>query len=160
MHCYKIPVWILTCNGNDVAVWCQLYQLLKLWFYRSQIRPSTLTVLCFFFFVQVLWIADEVQTGLARTGRRLAVDHEEVRPDMVVLGKALSGGVYPVSIFVVIQSNILSNYRFVSKESKILWNFIDLLKPALLDWSIDHSSCVTCAFLCGLRYLLCYVMMK
>lgn len=47
--------------------------------------------------IQVLWIADEVQTGLARTGRRLAVDHEGVRPDMVVLGKALSGGVYPVS---------------------------------------------------------------
>ncbi|KAM3859671.1 ornithine aminotransferase, mitochondrial [Diretmus argenteus] len=45
----------------------------------------------------VLWIADEVQTGLARTGRRLAVDHEEVRPDIVILGKALSGGVYPVS---------------------------------------------------------------
>ncbi|KAG7506578.1 Ornithine aminotransferase, mitochondrial [Solea senegalensis] len=45
----------------------------------------------------VLWIADEVQTGLARTGRRLAVDHEEVRPDVVLLGKALSGGVYPVS---------------------------------------------------------------
>lgn len=47
--------------------------------------------------VQVLWIADEVQTGLARTGRRLAVDHEGVHPDIVVLGKALSGGVYPVS---------------------------------------------------------------
>ncbi|MCI4384614.1 hypothetical protein PGIGA_G00040780 [Pangasianodon gigas] len=45
----------------------------------------------------VLFIADEVQTGLARTGRRLAVDHENVRPDLVVLGKALSGGVYPVS---------------------------------------------------------------
>lgn len=45
----------------------------------------------------VLWIADEVQTGLARTGRRLAVDHEEVRPDIVILGKALSGGFYPVS---------------------------------------------------------------
>ncbi|XP_061665625.1 ornithine aminotransferase, mitochondrial [Syngnathoides biaculeatus] len=45
----------------------------------------------------VLWIADEVQTGLARTGRRLAVDHEQARPDIVVLGKALSGGVYPVS---------------------------------------------------------------
>lgn len=49
----------------------------------------------------MLWIADEVQTGLARTGRRLAVDHEEVRPDVVILGKALSGGVYPVSIFFV-----------------------------------------------------------
>ena len=46
---------------------------------------------------QVLMIADEVQTGLGRTGRRLACDHEGVRPDMVILGKALSGGVYPVS---------------------------------------------------------------
>ncbi|XP_037400193.1 ornithine aminotransferase, mitochondrial [Pygocentrus nattereri] len=45
----------------------------------------------------VLFIADEVQTGLGRTGRRLAVDHEAVRPDLVVLGKALSGGIYPVS---------------------------------------------------------------
>ncbi|XP_060582719.1 ornithine aminotransferase, mitochondrial-like, partial [Ruditapes philippinarum] len=45
----------------------------------------------------VLWIADEVQTGLARTGRRLAVDHENVKPDLLILGKALSGGVLPVS---------------------------------------------------------------
>lgn len=46
---------------------------------------------------KVLFIADEVQTGLARTGRRLCVDHENVKPDIVILGKALSGGVYPVS---------------------------------------------------------------
>lgn len=45
----------------------------------------------------VLFIADEVQTGIARTGKLLAVDHEEVRPDVVILGKAISGGVYPVS---------------------------------------------------------------
>lgn len=45
----------------------------------------------------VLWIADEVQTGLCRTGKLLAVDHEHVRPDILILGKALSGGVYPVS---------------------------------------------------------------
>lgn len=45
----------------------------------------------------VLMIADEIQTGLARTGKMLACDHEEVRPDIVVLGKALSGGVMPVS---------------------------------------------------------------
>lgn len=45
----------------------------------------------------VLFIADEVQTGLARTGRMLACDHEDVRPDIVILGKALSGGVFPVS---------------------------------------------------------------
>ncbi len=46
---------------------------------------------------RVLWIADEVQTGLGRTGRRLAVDHEDVKPDILVLGKALSGGVLPVA---------------------------------------------------------------
>ncbi len=45
----------------------------------------------------VLFIADEVQTGLARTGKLLACDHEGVRPDILILGKALSGGVYPVS---------------------------------------------------------------
>jgi len=45
----------------------------------------------------VLFIADEVQTGIARTGKLLACDHEEIRPDIVILGKALSGGVYPVS---------------------------------------------------------------
>lgn len=45
----------------------------------------------------VLFVADEVQTGIARTGKLLACDHEQVRPDMVILGKAISGGVYPVS---------------------------------------------------------------
>ncbi len=45
----------------------------------------------------VLFIADEVQTGIARTGKLLACDHENVRPDILILGKALSGGVLPVS---------------------------------------------------------------
>ncbi|RLD45816.1 MAG: ornithine--oxo-acid transaminase [Bacteroidetes bacterium] len=45
----------------------------------------------------VLFVADEVQTGIARTGKMLAVDHEGVRPDVLILGKALSGGVIPVS---------------------------------------------------------------
>ena len=45
----------------------------------------------------VLFIADEVQTGIARTGKLLACDHEEVRPDILILGKALSGGVLPIS---------------------------------------------------------------
>ncbi len=45
----------------------------------------------------VLFIADEVQTGIGRTGKMLAVDHENVKPDVLILGKALSGGAYPVS---------------------------------------------------------------
>jgi ornithine--oxo-acid transaminase len=46
---------------------------------------------------KVLMIADEVQTGIARTGRRICCDHYDVKPDILVLGKALSGGVIPVS---------------------------------------------------------------
>lgn len=46
---------------------------------------------------EVLFIADEVQTGIARTGKLLCSDHENVRPDIVILGKAISGGVMPVS---------------------------------------------------------------
>jgi ornithine--oxo-acid transaminase len=45
----------------------------------------------------ILFIADEVQTGIARTGKLLAVHHEKVNPDVLILGKAISGGVYPVS---------------------------------------------------------------
>jgi ornithine--oxo-acid transaminase len=45
----------------------------------------------------ILFIADEVQTGLARTGKMLACDHENVRPDILILGKALSGGTLPIS---------------------------------------------------------------
>ena len=48
----------------------------------------------------ILMIADEIQTGLARTGKRFAVDHEQVKPDLVTLGKALGGGVMPVSAVV------------------------------------------------------------
>ena len=45
----------------------------------------------------VLWIADEVQTGLGRTGAMLCCDHAQVKPDILILGKALGGGVFPVS---------------------------------------------------------------
>ncbi|WP_298239022.1 ornithine--oxo-acid transaminase [uncultured Algibacter sp.] len=55
----------------------------------------------------VLFIADEVQTGIARTGKMLAVDHENVKPDVLILGKALSGGVYPVSA--VLANNEIMN---------------------------------------------------
>jgi len=48
----------------------------------------------------VLMIADEIQTGLGRTGRMFSCDHEGVRPDVIILGKALSGGFYPVSAVV------------------------------------------------------------
>jgi ornithine--oxo-acid transaminase len=46
---------------------------------------------------RVLFVADEVQTGLGRTGKMLACDHEGVRPDILILGKAISGGMFPVS---------------------------------------------------------------
>ncbi|RZJ40941.1 MAG: ornithine--oxo-acid transaminase, partial [Chryseobacterium sp.] len=55
----------------------------------------------------VLFIADEVQTGIARTGRLLAVHHENVQPDILILGKAISGGVYPVSA--VLANNEIMN---------------------------------------------------
>jgi ornithine--oxo-acid transaminase len=55
----------------------------------------------------VLFIADEVQTGVARTGELLAVHHENVQPDVLILGKALSGGVYPVSA--VLANNDIMN---------------------------------------------------
>ncbi|WP_159023466.1 ornithine--oxo-acid transaminase [Formosa sp. L2A11] len=53
----------------------------------------------------VLFIADEVQTGIARTGQLLAVNHENVKPDLLILGKALSGGAYPVSA--VLSDNVV-----------------------------------------------------
>lgn len=55
----------------------------------------------------VLFIADEVQTGIGRTGKLLAVDHEHVKPDILILGKALSGGAYPVSA--VLANNTVMN---------------------------------------------------
>ncbi|CAD0005537.1 ornithine--oxo-acid transaminase [Flavobacterium salmonis] len=55
----------------------------------------------------VLFIADEVQTGIARTGKLLAVHHEDVQPDILILGKAISGGVYPVSA--VLANNEIMN---------------------------------------------------
>jgi ornithine--oxo-acid transaminase len=59
---------------------------------------------------RVLLVADEIQTGLGRTGRMFACQHENVQPDVYVLGKALSGGVYPVSA-VVSSSEILGVFR-------------------------------------------------
>ncbi|HHT52046.1 MAG: ornithine--oxo-acid transaminase [Bacteroidales bacterium] len=58
----------------------------------------------------VLFIADEVQTGIARTGKLLACDHENVKPDILILGKALSGGVFPVSV-VLANDEIMLNIK-------------------------------------------------
>jgi ornithine--oxo-acid transaminase len=59
---------------------------------------------------KVLLIADEIQTGLGRTGKMLACDHEDVRPDILILGKALSGGVFPVSA-VLCDDDIMMNIK-------------------------------------------------
>ena len=58
----------------------------------------------------VLFIADEIQTGLCRTGKMLACDHENVRPDILILGKALSGGTIPVSA-VLCDDEIMMNIK-------------------------------------------------
>jgi len=58
----------------------------------------------------VLMVADEIQTGLARTGKMLACDHENVRPDVLVLGKALSGGTIPVAV-VLADDDVMLNIR-------------------------------------------------
>lgn len=58
----------------------------------------------------VLFIADEIQTGIARTGKMLAVDHENVRPDILILGKAISGGMYPISC-VLANNEIMLNIK-------------------------------------------------
>jgi ornithine--oxo-acid transaminase len=58
----------------------------------------------------VLMIADEVQTGLARTGQMLACDHENVKPDILILGKALSGGTMPVSA-VLANDNVMMTIK-------------------------------------------------
>lgn len=58
----------------------------------------------------VLFVADEIQSGLGRTGKLFACDHENVKPDMIIIGKALSGGMYPVSA-VVSSSEILGVFN-------------------------------------------------
>ncbi|MFM7771014.1 MAG: aminotransferase class III-fold pyridoxal phosphate-dependent enzyme, partial [Bacteroidota bacterium] len=58
----------------------------------------------------VLMLADEVQTGMARTGKLLACDHEQVKPDILILGKALSGGVLPVSA-VLANDEVMMNIK-------------------------------------------------
>lgn len=90
-------VYIVTQLESFSLALCSFARLFQV---RMDVKSHSL-LLCGFFFlfisVKVLFIADEIQTGLARTGKMLAVDHENVRPDIILLGKALSGGLYPVS---------------------------------------------------------------
>jgi ornithine--oxo-acid transaminase len=58
----------------------------------------------------VLLIADEIQTGLGRTGRLLACEHEDVKPDGLILGKALGGGIFPVSMFLA-RKDVMGVFR-------------------------------------------------
>jgi ornithine--oxo-acid transaminase len=58
----------------------------------------------------VLFMADEIQTGLGRAGKLFACDHEDVRPDVMIIGKALSGGMYPVSVVLSIEE-VLGLFR-------------------------------------------------
>ena len=71
--------------------------------YLSKVRELCTTY-------NVLFIADEIQTGLARTGKMLACDHENVKPDILILGKALSGGVLPVSA-VLTNDDVMMNIK-------------------------------------------------
>ena len=75
----------------------------------------------------VLFIADEIQSGLCRTGKMLACDYDGVKPDMLVLGKALSGGMYPVSAVltrdeVMLTIKVLSCPTGTSHSSSVLLN--------------------------------------
>jgi ornithine--oxo-acid transaminase len=71
----------------------------------------------------VLFIADEVQTGIARTGKMMACDHENIKPDILVLGKALSGGTMPVSA-VLTRDELccaLNQANMVARLAEIHW---------------------------------------
>lgn len=85
----------------------------------------------------VLWIADEVQTGLCRTGKRLAVNHENQRPDILVLGKALSGGLYPVSGILADEqvSAIFKIESFPSLREKLLFDYLLITRTHFSDFS-------------------------
>lgn len=92
----------------------------------------------------VLWIDDEVQAGLGRTGKLLAVDYDNVRPDVLILGKALSGGVYPVSgktIFIQFTPNNLYHKMFPHFQNfgSISFIFRNRLRPFWLtpiSWTV------------------------
>ncbi len=93
-----------------------------------------------------LFIADEIQTGLARTGKMLACDHENVRPDILILGKALSGGMMPVSAVLADDEIILtlrpgehgSTYGGNPLASKIAITSLQVLKEEKMQENADQ----------------------
>lgn len=103
----------------------------------------------------VLWIADEVQTGLGRTGKMLACDHEGVKPDVLVLGKALSGGMYPVSAVLGSDEVILtikpgqhgSTYGGNPLASRIAMSALQILKDENLCENAEAMGKITRDFL-------------
>lgn len=95
---------------------------------------------------KTLFMADEIQTGLCRTGRMLACDHEDVRPDILILGKALSGGVLPVSAVLADDDIMLtikpgehgSTYGGNPLACKVAMAALDVLKEESLAEKADH----------------------
>lgn len=94
----------------------------------------------------VLFAADEVQTGLARTGRMLACDHEDVRPDILILGKAISGGMLPVSCVLADDEIMLcikpgehgSTYGGNPVAAKVAIAALDVIKEENLAENAEH----------------------
>ena len=74
--------------------WWNPYRVKPVWWCRTKVTWPRQQYCAY---ANVLFIADEIQTGLCRTGKMLACDHENVRPDILILGKALSGGTLPVT---------------------------------------------------------------
>ncbi len=93
----------------------------------------------------VLFIADEVQTGLCRTGKLLACEHEKVRPDIVILGKALSGGTMPISAVLADDDIMLvikpgehgSTFGGNPLASKVAISALEVLKEEKLDQNAE-----------------------
>ncbi|XLR19433.1 hypothetical protein S83_047345, partial [Arachis hypogaea] len=80
----------------------------------------------------VLMIADEIQTGLARTRKILACDWEEVRPDVVILGKALGGGVFPMSAVLADKDVMLLHLAGVH------WPVLNFLNPMIIKFYLKE----------------------
>jgi ornithine--oxo-acid transaminase len=95
----------------------------------------------------VLFIADEIQTGLSRTGRMLCCDHENVRPDILILGKALSGGTLPVSAVLADDEIMLtikpgehgSTYGGNPLACKVAMTALEVLKEETLSENADTT---------------------